>query len=132
MDLLLKRSSFESEGIFGVLSSVDQSCIVASTLEHAFPDGQDFKPIITIGSYTCVRGMHRLAHMAEPFETFEITGVVSHTKVLLHAGNTNKDSEGCVLLGKSRVGDMITQSRVAFDSFMQLQRGVDSFTLTVE
>lgn len=135
MNLKLSRNAFEADGVFGVLTSLDGSCIVAVTLEHAFPSVAEpitYSPIIPPGEYRCVRGPHQLAHMIRPFETFEITGVAGHSKVLLHAGNTNRDSEGCVLLGSKRVGSMITFSEVAFERFMKLQAGVDVFTLTVE
>lgn len=135
MDLLLKRSSAEADGIFGCLSSRDQSCILAQTLEHAFPvDGKpdEYAPVIPPGTYTCMRGQHQLAHMDHPFETFEIVGVDHHSKLLFHTGNVNADSEGCVLLGQSRQGVAILQSRIAFANFMRIQAGLQKFSLVVE
>lgn len=139
MNLILKRKSAEEAGIFGCLSSLDGSAIVAQTLEHAFPipdqPGQ-YAPVIPPGTYTCVRGMHQLAHMSAPFETFEITGVQHHSKLLFHTGNLNEDSEGCVLLGQS-LGQLdgakaVLESHDAFKNFMQLQTGLSTFPLVVE
>lgn len=135
MDLRLKRTSFEECGIFGVLSSQDGSCIVATTLEHAYAGSQEpvsFIPKVPPGVYKCVRGQHQLAHMTEPFETFEITDVPGHNHILFHVGNTNNDSEGCVLLGCARVSNSVVSSRTAFVNFMQLQHGIDEFSLVVE
>jgi hypothetical protein len=75
--------------------------------------------------------------MTEPFDTFEITDVPLHNNILFHPGNYNDDSEGCVLLGKAygmklNGGKMIVNSRNAFDHFMYLQEGVDSFVLIVD
>jgi len=34
-------------------------------------------------------------------DSFEITGVSNRTKILFHAGNTDDDTAGCVLLGET-------------------------------
>lgn len=125
MNLVLKRTEFKDDGVFGEL--LNGYVQVAATLEHSYGD----KPKIPAGFYTCVRGMHELEGMSEPFETFEITGVVGHTKLLFHSGNSNADSAGCVLLGKFRMGDIVAHSRVAFKDFMALQEGLNAFVLQV-
>lgn len=139
MNLKLTRTDFLASGIFGTLESDDKK-IALLTLEHAYPfipDGSSasttYKPKLPPGVYKCVRGMHRLESMPIPFETFEITGVVGHTNILYHVGNFNSDSSGCVLLGLSRDSNLgIFKSRIAFQSFMELQKGIDTFTLTVQ
>ena len=136
MDLTLNRLHYENDGIFSTLLDSDGNRI-AITLEHAFVqiDMHSVQPILQPGTYTCVRGMHQLTHMNTPFETFEITGVEGHTNILFHAGNFNDDSEGCVLLGENMAPygneEMVTNSQATFAYFMQLQEGVDTFTLTV-
>ena len=128
--------SLES-GIFSYLLG-DADIVEAVTLEHAYPEGEIYIPKIPSGSYKCVRGPHRLHGMTEDFITFEITGVEGHTNLLFHWGNYNKDSEGCVLLGKTKilmpdgVSSMITESRAAFNKFMDLQNGLDEFQLEVQ
>ena len=131
MNLLLQRTECCLDGVFGQL--LDESgMVVGSTLEHAYQDGAVWLAKIPAGTYTCVRGPHRLHGMTEDFETFEITGVEGHAGLLFHWGNFNRDSEGCVLLGHTRQGDMITGSRDEFTKFMALQSGLNSFQLTVE
>lgn len=130
MDLKLKREKHQEDGIFGIL--VDKrGKVLAYTLEHSY----DLKPKLPNGTFKCVRGMHCLKG-GKPFETFEITGVEGHTGILFHTGNWNKDSSGCVLLGdairESRQGEMITNSKVTFADFMDLQKNVNEFTLIVE
>lgn len=135
MDFTLTRLSYEMSGIYGLLVRQDTDQQVAVTLEHAYPEGNGpitYAPKIPEGIYVCQRGMHQLAGMISPFECFEITNVPGHSDILLHVGNTNDDSSGCVLLGGSRMATMIVQSRVTFDRFMVLLSGVDTFNLVVE
>jgi len=43
--------------------------------------------------------------------------------VRIHPGNTNHDTEGCILVGRTRSKDFIGQSRKAFDSlFAKMQK----------
>jgi len=138
MNLTLKHAEFSSDGIFGSLMDSDGNQI-ATTLEHAYPTGNgdgSYAPKLIPGIYKCVRGMHQLAHMRAPFETFEITGVVGHTNILFHVGNFNDDSEGCVLLGAATTlgpkgTQMLINSRSTFAKFMRLQDNVTEFLLTV-
>lgn len=125
--ITLTRTSATADGIFGTLSQDgSQLCV---TLEHAYqqPDGS-YAPKIPPGEYTCVFGQHEL-HTG-PIETFEVTNVPGHTGVLIHPGNYNNDSEGCILVGYAISGDMITESRATWTGLMQ-HIGTDNFTLQV-
>lgn len=135
MDLILKRVAFRKDGIFSNLLD-DQGTILFPTLEHSYLDNSaHYFPKIPDGSFECIRGPHRLEGMTNDFETFEITGVIGHTNILFHVGNFNDDSEGCVLVGTSIVKApylwTISNSRIAFDKFMDLQNGLDNFQLAV-
>jgi hypothetical protein len=135
MDLILTRTRYESDGVFGVLSD-NSGNIVGVTLEHAYPSADLWTAKIPLGSYVCVRGEHQLAGMAAPFTTFEITGIAGHSGILFHCGNFDADSEGCILLGQSVTNStqgqsMITNSRVIFAKFMALETDCDAFNLTV-
>jgi len=133
MNLILKRTDFIDTGIFGLLTDTDGNQ-VAVTLEHAFDSGNGdgtYAPKIPNGVYTCQRSQHRLEGMDHDFTTFQIMNVPNHTNILFHWGNYNQDSDGCVLLGNERNGDMIMNSKVTFQKFMDLQNGLDTFTLTV-
>lgn len=124
MNLKLIRKEFKDDGIFGVLIT-ETGTVLAQTLEHSY----DGLPKLEPGNYTCVRGQHELH--SGPIETFEITGVDGHKGILFHPGNTEADSEGCVLLGRSRQGDTIIHSREDFNAFLALQQNVRSFELVV-
>jgi hypothetical protein len=75
MDMLLKRDSFQPSGIFGKLTSLDESCVVAATLEHAFIYGDGIKAAMAPGTYTCKRRLS--PHFG--YELFEITNVPDHS-----------------------------------------------------
>ncbi len=132
----LERFEFRADGIFGKFRFDDEPTF-AFTLEHAYkqPDGS-YDAKLQPGTYTCVRGTHKL-HNGVPFETFEITGVTGHSGILFHAGNFNRDSEGCVLIGKDIAvnpatgEEMVTGSRGEFAAFMERLEGVSSFQLDV-
>lgn len=132
MDLTLTRTRYTNDGIFGKLTQSGGNLIwVADTLEHAYLTG-GWEPKVPPGVYKCVRGQHRLAHMSQDFTTFEVTNVPEHSGILFHSGNTEWDSEGCILLGLDDGRTMVGNSRATFNNFMKLQEGCDSFTLTVK
>lgn len=54
-------------------------------------------------------------------ETPLLLGVPGFDAIRIHSGNTDKDTEGCILVGRNRVPgnpDDIINSRVAFDAVM--------------
>lgn len=128
----LIRKDFVESGIFGTLESED-GAFFCRTLEHSYFDEKiGHLPKLPPGVYTCVRGVHRLKR-GGPFVTFEVTNVPGHSGILFHPGNVEADSEGCILLGLGQEGDkQITDSRLAFEGFLEFNAGLDQFELTVE
>lgn len=143
MNVKLLRTDYNEFGIFGELSD-ESGNKFAVTLEHAYPETKAlpkefilYSPKIAAGTYICKRhAPNRL-----PYETFELQNVPNFQDhhvdgVLIHIGNYNKDSIGCILLGKSKLkldrGMMITGSKETFQKFMDLQKDVSEFTLTIE
>jgi Family of unknown function (DUF5675) len=139
MDLTLKRAEYDSFGIFGEILD-DSGNVVCTTLEHAYDSGNgngSYLPKVAPGIYKCIRHTpNRL-----PYETFEVTNVPNFdgnpvTGILIHKGNFDKDSEGCILVGATIASltdgtKMVTSSAPTFNKFMSLQSGIDNFTLTV-
>lgn len=121
--MILKRTRTGVYGTFGELLRDDESWF-AYTLEPNPPKIPD-------GIYTCVRGMHLLKGMAQPFETFQVSNVPGHTNILIHVGNVAADTEGCVLLGESQSATCVGYSQKAFTSFMEEMNGFDQFQLLV-
>jgi len=51
--------------------------------------------------------------------------------VRIHPGNSNHDTEGCILVGMNRSVDYITKSRKAFDSLFKKMQGAKNITITI-
>jgi hypothetical protein len=132
MNFKLNTLSAGLYGVFGELVSEDGSAKFA-TLEHSYLVGASWLPKVARGkTYTCVR----YNSPDHGYPVFVLQGVppfqgapVSYIEI--HIGNYCKDSEGCILLGLRKRSGMIEDSRIAFDQFMEIQKDVDSFTLTV-
>jgi hypothetical protein len=52
--------------------------------------------------------------------------------VRIHPGNTNHDTEGCILVGTTRSKDFIGNSRVAFQRLFKKMQSAKDITLTIE
>ena len=51
--------------------------------------------------------------------------------VRIHAGNTNHDTEGCILVGRTRSKDFIGQSRKAYENLFKKMQVAKDITLTI-
>lgn len=135
-DLELLRVSITSDGAFGVLL-IDGVPAGPVSLERTYPvaestpHGPQFVKIPP-GDYDCTRTRF---WRGGGVETFEITGVVGHSRLLFHSGNQELDSDGCVLLGQ-RFGlfkgrPAVLESRLAFGTFMSWFGGRNKWRLRV-
>ena len=52
--------------------------------------------------------------------------------VRIHSGNTNHDTEGCILVGQTRSKNFIGQSRKAFDKLFKKMQGAKNITITIQ
>ncbi len=134
----LKRWAKTPDGTLGRLDTVWG----LHTMEEEDQGNRQNVSRIPAGRYTCARRWY----IRGRYWTFEIMNVPDRTDILFHRGNTEEDTEGCVLLG-SEVGVMkvtdedsgepkhklaVRNSRKAFDRFMNSLREVDSFELLIE
>lgn len=66
---------------------------------------------------------------------FEVTDVEGRTLILIHWGNKDDHTEGCILLGEEfgLLGDdwSVLSSKRAFEEFMNVMKGIDEATLTI-
>ena len=51
--------------------------------------------------------------------------------VRIHSGNSNHDTEGCILVGQNRNKNYIGQSRKAFDKLFKKMQAAKNITLTI-
>jgi len=117
----LIRLEKSSEGIIGVLRFA--GALQGFTLER---DDTFVKP----GCYHCKR-----FHGSKYPDTFEII-VPGHTAVLFHPGNTEDDTQGCVLLaasvGKLKGRRAILNSGETFRAFLKTTEAINFFLLFIE
>jgi hypothetical protein len=134
MNFKLTRNQISSDGVFGSLYDNSGKQILV-TAEHAFTlTNGTVAPKVKAGTYTCLRhAPNRL-----PYETWELQNVPNFdgkpvTAILIHIGNyPQTDSDGCILVGSSRNGEMILDSKETFADFMNLTIDENNLTLTIE
>lgn len=135
MNLVLNRREYRNDGIFSEITDENGTFLFVG-LERSYKDDSGvFYAKVPPGTYRCVRGIHRLKDLV-PFETFELENVPGRTGILIHKGNYNHDSEGCILIGlgygfTSNKEKMIVHSKKAFEKFMELQKYNDEFYIVI-
>ena len=119
----------EAGGTLGALILDDE--VFCCTLEDPDLDNQVNVSCIPEGVYLCKR-----VKSPRFGDTFEITKVPGRTHILFHAGNTQEDTHGCVLLGrfwgKLRGDRAILNSGGSFRDFIKATEGVSEFWLLID
>jgi len=125
----LVRVAVLPPGAFGVL--LYGPTPFAVTLERTYTVDSSDTVKIPPGRYECKRTVY-IKHGYQTYEVF----VPGHSRILLHKGNVEEDSEGCILVAESygelRGQPAILDSRGGFSEFMSLAGGRDRFILAVE
>lgn len=141
IQLQLLRTERTADGTFGLLTLPGYTL---HTCEDDWKDNQPSESCIPAGTYR----LHRTIYQRHGYETFEVTGVPGRSRILVHPGNTEEDTQGCVLVGLRRgllaVHDeddpahpvvrkrAVVASAEAFRRFMGTLAAVDEAELTVE
>lgn len=141
--ILLERFLESNEGTFGTMTLGEQaSAVVLFTCEPQWRNNEHGVSCIPEGSY--VLKPHFSPKLG--INTYEITGVPSRGSIIIHPGNTEENTEGCVLVGKAlgvvAVRDdeelhvqtrklAVVQSKLAFDMFMGFMAAAPEGTITV-
>jgi len=62
----------------------------------------------------------------------QILGVPNFEGIRIHSGNTEKDTSGCILVGKNDVRGMVTNSRKYYTELMQkLETATEPITIEI-
>ena len=93
MKIKLIRLEKCDDGVLGMM--LIDGVIFCATLEPEDKGNQRNISCIPAGNYTCKR-YHSLKYP----ETYIVRNVPNRDLILFHAGNTEDDSHGCILLGK--------------------------------
>lgn len=125
----LKRIANPWDATLGVLS-IDgiPFCV---TLEDGWKNNQKGISCIPEGDYVAKR-----VNSPKFGNVFEIKDVPNRLHILIHAGNTEEDTTGCILLGTSfgtiNGQPAILQSQRALIRFMEKMHGIDEFPIKVK
>lgn len=122
------RTEKTVDGVFGDLFiDNDYFC---KTLEPEDKSNMTGISCIPEGTYICKR-----YHSEKYPNTFEVTNVKDRSYILIHPGNTEDDSRGCILigetLGKLKGKRAILNSGKTFKNFMMRFENVDQFKLII-
>ena len=129
MELKLKRVADNEDATFGVL--INGNIPFAVTLEPAWEDNKKGISCIPSGPYSCKR-----VKSPKFGDTFEILDVEGRTHILFHKGNSERNTQGCVLIaeefGKLNGKAAVLASGRGFTEFMSILKEVDEFELIIE
>lgn len=124
--ILIERKIFTSRSTIGVLS-IDGSTICYTLEDVARPDG------VKVPKETCIPGQPYkfLINYSQRFkralpliysgnDLSVGSGIARWTGIRIHPGNSNEDTEGCILVGTQPGHDWVTGSRDAMDKLFPL------------
>lgn len=60
-----------------------------------------------------------------------LLNVPNYEGIRIHSGNTNYDTEGCILVGQTRGDNYVGQSRKAFDKLFKKMQAAKNITITI-
>lgn len=145
MNPTLVRKDFRVDGIFGELWD-ERGEFYCVTLERAYPRKEitypeetqntyspfTYLPKIPPGKYRCTR--FNSPHLG--YIVWMLHDVPGHDHCLIHIGNYNENSDGCVLVGKqignkTDLGKMIMSSEPTFKKLMKDTESLTEMQLTV-
>jgi len=127
--LILKRVSTDSNGTCGVL--LDDQGPFALTMENPWLENVKNISCIPALSYICKR-----VQSPKFGDTFEVMGVEGRSHILFHKGNTEEDTQGCILIAE-QFGYLngkvaVLSSKAGFNEFMFKMTGIDAFLLIID
>ena len=112
------------------------------TLEEEWKDNLPNESCVPANTYE----LARMRYHKSGFMTYEVMNVPGRTHIKFHPGNTEEDTQGCILLGMKlgvftvpqdeetgrRAKKLaVLKSRIAFDRFMAHMNGADRATLEI-
>jgi len=127
MKLEVKRKIFTDKSTIGELY-ID-GVFECYTLEDVVRKGPKVHSATAIptGTYKVIVNMSNRFKRLLPL----LLNVPEFEGVRIHSGNTDADTEGCILLGQTKGVNIITNSRVAFDKFFNKIKDQKDLQITV-
>lgn len=127
MKVTIKRTFKGSEYTIGKLY-IDGNYLCDTLEDTVRPEGVKIagKTAIPAGAYKVKKTMSPRFKKILP----EILNIKGFSGVRIHAGNTAKDTEGCILLGLNKIKGGLVISQTTMTFFME--RTPNEFDLTIE
>lgn len=126
----LTRDDQNDTRTYGTLTD-ETGAVFCQTLELPWLDNAHGVSCIPSGTYRCTKRWSP-KHMTD---VFGVDRVPARSDIEIHAGNTPKDSLGCILLGTERGAidgvDAVLHSRIAVGALMAKFHDTISFTLEI-
>lgn len=138
--VIINRWLSRTEAMIGVVAVVDHALGVlpyCTSLEDAWRNNKPDDPTTPLEDSSCIpSGIYICRRWKSTrYDTFEVTNVPGRSAILIHGGNTQFDTRGCILLGSSygviNSQPAVTASQAVFKAFMQYMGGVAEFTLEI-
>ena len=128
MKLTVRRITEYQNATYGVLLIDGKPSFV--TLEDAWKDNAKQVSCIPTGTYKIVR------HKSPKFgKTYKVLDVPDRSDILIHAGNTHEDTQGCILVGLMfgvlGAQTAILSSRTAFEALLNELKDVKEAELEI-
>lgn len=117
-----------SKETYGIL--VDSTAPLCSTLELSYKDNKSNISSIPCGKYICERGISPSQNKKLGGKVFKVLNVPNRTDVLIHIGNTVKDTKGCILVGSQYGKDSLIDSTSAMIKLLEILP--DRFELNIK
>lgn len=90
--IFLDRFKSDANGTFGML--MDDDIQLCFTCELPWTNNERDTSCIPVGMYQCIN----FSSLSHP-NVWAITNVPNRSGILIHSGNTETDSKGCILVG---------------------------------
>lgn len=135
MEVVLTRTDSRKDCTLGNLKIMGVGHPTIYTLEEPWQENKQTISCIPKGTYKCVPHNWKSSKAFRFGKVWEVTKVPNRLSILIHAGNTTDDIEGCILVGLSR-GDLngleaVLESRKAIDMLRSII-GEAGFNLTIK
>ena len=130
LSIILHRVAEQGQNTIGVLRFDDRNHPTLWTCEDLWRNNERNVSCIPDGTYRCDPHGWDAKSGTRFQKVWQVMGVSKRSAILLHAGNTHKDTSGCILVGKGIWNAGITDSADAIE-YLRKTIGEKSFMLTV-
>ncbi len=119
----IERNNLLSRGVFVIDGEAFCVC-----LENPWKNNEPFVSCIPSGTYTA-----RRFQSPKYGDVFQIYGVDGRSLILIHWGNYERNTQGCILIARNYAAmngeRAIAASKAVFNEFMKRMEGVDEFEI---